>query len=92
MANSNVVDMTQCPYCRENWIIEEQDLVCERCAPALNVDLAIGEILVAVEELTKLPASEVKAKIKHLHHAQSKLQYLIDEVNPKSGKGYVPPT
>lgn len=51
--NKEVVTMVICPYCDEEWIIDD-NLVCHKCEPKFKTDMVLSDLLACVEELSKV--------------------------------------
>jgi len=51
--NKEVVTMVICPYCDEEWIIDD-NLVCQVCEPKFKADMLLSDLLACVQELSKV--------------------------------------
>lgn len=79
---NTVVTYVRCPYCREQWVREDDDneLVCESCRSLSTADVAVAHLLLIIEKLSKLPPTKVKHRLSVLKYIQSLLTKLISEV------------
>ena len=57
MSEPLVIDMVLCPYCDKAWVREDKELVCDKCTPLLNVDLAVADLVTAVNQLEEADPS-----------------------------------
>lgn len=51
--NQKVLDMVVCPYCDEEWIIDDK-LVCNQCEPKFKTDMLLSDLLACIEALSKV--------------------------------------
>ena len=68
--------MTKCPMCQE-WIRAEDELCCERCKPALEVDLAVADLEKSVHTLESHAPIELRCRIRILARLSVRLEDLI---------------
>ena len=47
-----VIDMISCPYCRM-YVVEGEELVCERCTDKVELDFAIADLTENISRLEK---------------------------------------
>jgi len=52
MSEPETINMCGCPYCNKDFIREDEELVCKECAPLLDIDIAVGELISSVNFLT----------------------------------------
>ena len=45
--------MVICPYCDEEWIIDD-NLVCKQCEPKFKTDMLLSDLLSCIEALSKV--------------------------------------
>ena len=77
------IHMIKCPYCENNWMREDMELVCQSCIPALNVDLAVADIGNAISKLKDLDRKAVKTRIDIIYTEYKALEELIKKVQSK---------
>jgi len=70
-----VIDMVRCPYC-ETYIVEEPELVCERCVDKVAADLACVDLINSITELEKLGKEALCIRAQLLTEALSRLTAL----------------
>ena len=50
--NKEVLTMVICPYCSDEWILDDQ-LVCSKCEPKFKTDMIISDLIACVEALNE---------------------------------------
>ena len=76
MVELKVINLIQCPYCSKEWVREDSELVCEECHPALEVDLAVADLVNAIAALEKQPLEQVEKRsdlLLSIHHNLTEL-------------------
>lgn len=76
---SNTINLCKCPYCCTEFIYEDSDLVCEKCKPMVDVDLAAADMLKAVSTLHKADISALKLRKSVLRTIRSLLDETIEK-------------
>jgi len=82
--NNSVIQMVSCPYCGDTWVCEDTELVCNKCIPSLNVDLAVADIIKSINNLKNISPIEVRARIDIL---MTEYQILGDIIHKAKLKG-----
>jgi hypothetical protein len=60
------LNMVKCPYCTKEWVRDETELVCKDCEPDLGVDLAVADIVNAINVLKNSNSEKIKERIELL--------------------------
>lgn len=81
---TEIISMVNCPYCGDSWVREDTELVCEKCEPALRVDLAVADLVGAINNLDEIASPEVRARIDLIMSAHAKLGKLIRKAKPRT--------
>lgn len=85
-SDPKVITMVVCPYCNEEWVREDDELVCKTCEPSLKLDLAVAEMVKAVNELTQCTAEQVRQRIDLLMSIHITLTKVIKDAKPRRSK------
>lgn len=78
--SDKIVDMVSCSYCGEAWVSEDNELVCDKCITPVNIDLAVTELLTAIEELKKHSPNSLYSRLFHLENVRTDLARIVEEV------------
>lgn len=84
MAKLNTITLTKCPYCGDEWVREDTELVCRDCEPRLNVDLAIADLVNSVESLKDSDPDQVKDRKDLLVSTYQALGEIIKKMKPRT--------
>ena len=86
MSEPEVIIMVVCPYCEEEWVREDDELVCKDCEPSLKADLAVASLIQAIDELGNCAAGAVQQRRDLLISAHHNLTQLIKKPTKKKAK------
>jgi len=69
-------EMTKCPYCTNTLINNEEMYVCKECLPKFEADVAIGDLLLALDALEEVDRVTLKNNLGLLDQASQRLGLL----------------
>lgn len=76
----HVIDMVKCPMCTKTYIDSELDLVCEKCRPTMNADMAVADLEAVVCSLEGCEPKLLEKRVSMLIKLHSRLGLLLKEV------------
>ena len=85
-SDPKVITMVVCPYCDEEWVREDDELVCKDCEPMLKADLAVASLIQAISDLGECGAGAIQKRRDLLVSAHHNLTQLIKKPTKKQGK------
>lgn len=76
----HVIDMVKCPMCTKAYIDSELDLVCEKCRPTMNADMAVADLEAAVCSLEGCEPKLLDRRVGMLTNLYGRLGEFLQEV------------
>lgn len=73
------ISMVSCVYCGDNWVRQDTELVCKSCVPKLSIDLAVSDLVKAIETFKETPG-ELDRRFELLLSAHQALGEIIKKV------------
>lgn len=77
MSELTEISLVRCPYCHNEWVREDNELVCKNCEPKKNVDLAVADLISSLDTLEQEKLEYVENRIDLLISIHQKLTTLI---------------
>jgi hypothetical protein len=84
MAKIDTINLTKCPYCGEEWVREDTELVCRDCEPRLSVDLALADLVNAVDSLKNSGSDQIEDRADLLISTHQVLGEIIKKIKPRT--------
>lgn len=78
---SDTVDFVRCPMCQREFILAEEELVCEGCKPIMNVDLAVADLQNVLTVLDQADPKIVITRLALLLEARNSLTSILNKAN-----------
>lgn len=72
--------LIKCPYCNQEWIHEDSDLVCEKCKPKVDIDLAVAKMHESIEVLEQYHSCDLINRKTILSRLVARLNLLLQNV------------
>jgi hypothetical protein len=79
------IDMVTCPYCENEWIRGDTEVVCSTCEPSLTTDLAVGGIVDGVNRLRQLTTDQIEQRFDLLSSTYQSFGEILKKVKSEEG-------
>jgi hypothetical protein len=80
MTNKEEILMIKCPACNADWIRDDNDLVCKKCAPGIYADTIVSELHNAIQELDHLAPEQLKSRLPIIRRAKLHLDAVLNAI------------
>ncbi len=77
-----VIDFVKCPRCAQEWIQGDLDLVCAKCAPAMQMDLCLQDLLTSLSTLEEVNSELLATRQKIITSLYTRLKKLNKTIKP----------
>lgn len=74
-----VITLVQCPWCKDNWIDENHEYVCNTCSPKVTVLQTVLAVHASIREVDRnLTFEQIKEHLPLLRRAKDHLDAIVE--------------
>lgn len=74
--SNQIIDFVKCPRCEKEYIQGDLELVCAKCAPAMQMDLCLQDLLTSLTNLEQIEPELLSSRKKIIYNLHTRLKNL----------------